>query len=102
MADTPQFDLPFTGAEVEQDSIEEVTQSVETLLRTPLGMYDENPDYGVVDPTFTEGDVNLQDIQVAISTWEDRADVLLEQDTDALDSLVRRVRINESVRSQDA
>lgn len=107
--ETPQFDLPFRLAsdgaalvETEQDELDEVAQSVETLLRTPLGFVEENPDYGVSDQTFTEGDVDLDEIQTAISQWEgDRADALLDQEPDLLDQFVRRVRINVNVRSDD-
>lgn len=104
--DTPQFDLPFRlgpGDEplvVAQDGIEEVADCVETLLRTELGSIEENPDYGITDPTFTEGMVDLNEIQTAISQWEgDRADTLIDQEPDLLDAFVTRVNLDLKVRS---
>lgn len=109
MPDTPQFDIPFrldsfTGqpAELEQDEIEEVTDSVETLLRTQLGSLEENPDYGVFDPTFEEGEPDMEDIQSAIGQWEDRADDLIEQKPDYLDHLIQNVYMTVSGRTTDA
>lgn len=102
--DTPQFDLPFRltddgAAEVEQDSSEEVTDCVETLLRTRLGSVEENPDYGISDPTFEEGGVDLDEIQTAIGQWEPRADTMLEENPDLLDRFVSRVTLKTRVRS---
>lgn len=98
--DTPQFDLPFRlGAdgqpvEVEQDSLEEVSDSVETLLRTPVGSLEEEPDYGVNDPAFEEGAVDVDELQAAIGQWEQRADVLIEEDPELINTLARRVGVN--------
>lgn len=104
--ETPQFDLPFrlnsTGTDalmVEQDSAEDVADSVETLLRTPLGWFEENPDYGVIDGTFDEGRVDVNEIQTAISQWEPRADVKMEATIDGDDFLSERIAAYVAVRS---
>jgi phage baseplate assembly protein W len=105
--DTPQFDLPFRlGAdgnpvEVEADSGAEIGDCVEVLLRTPLGFHDDLPDYGVDMPLFEEssGAVNMDEVQTAISTWEERADVLIDSEPDLLDVFVSRVTINVRART---
>lgn len=60
MADVPHLAWPFRfGArklvQVEQDSIEDVQQSVHAYLATPRGSRPLNPDFGVEDPTFGPG-----------------------------------------------
>jgi phage baseplate assembly protein W len=95
--DTPQFDLP---------SREEIGDSVEVLLRTPLGFYEDQPDYGVEFPLFEEegsdGTVPMDEVQTAITTWEDRADPLIDAEPDLLDVFVNRVTINTRARTADA
>jgi hypothetical protein len=53
----PQFDLPFrveAGAVVEadQDSIEDIDNCVEVIVRTPVGSHLDDLDLGVPDETF--------------------------------------------------
>lgn len=102
--DAPQFDLPFRlgsdGQPVEtpQDELQDVTNCVQVLIRTPLGFFPEQPDYGTVEGTFEE-EVNLDDLQAAISQWEERADDMIEEDPDMLDYFVRNVNIKTSARS---
>lgn len=98
--DTPQFSMPFrideaTGepALVEQDTLDEVTDCVEALARTPLGFYEEEPDYGVDDQTFREGGVDIVELQGAISQWEERADTAIEEDPDAWDHFITHIKI---------
>lgn len=105
--DTPQFGLPFRlgpdGApiEVSQDSSQEIGDCVEVLLRTPLGFYADQPDYGVEFPLFEEGTgaVDMNEVQTAISTWEERADELIDARPDLLDAFVSRVTINSRSRT---
>lgn len=58
-------------AQVAQDSIEEVTQSVAFLLGSAIGSRTIVPAYGVPDPTFTDPD--QAEIEQAIANWEPRA-----------------------------
>jgi phage baseplate assembly protein W len=106
MADTPQFELPFrldagekAVLEVEQDSIDEIAGSVEALLRTPIGWYEDQPGYGVAEHTFDEGDISFSEIQTAITIWEPRADVILDAEPDRLDAMVRNINLNVTGRS---
>lgn len=97
---TPKLAVPFrlhhdgTKAHtVEQDSLEEITQCVETILKTPLGSRMENPEFGVPDSAFLEGGADLEDLALAISQWEPRADVILERDPEVLEHWVDNVNI---------
>src|SRR5213595_348582 len=60
MADVPHLAWPFRFAsrrlvQVEQDSIEDVQQSVHAYLATQRGTRPLNPEFGVEDPTFGPG-----------------------------------------------
>jgi phage baseplate assembly protein W len=105
MPDTPHFAIPFRrtpdGKSVvvtEQDSIDEVGDCVFALLTTPLGARLDLPEFGVLDQTFQEGGVDLNEIQSAIAQWEERADVLIDQQPDLLDKWVERVTVTVSGR----
>lgn len=59
----------------EQDTLEEVTQSVQILLSTVVGeRYRDAPDYGV-DELLTGGPVNTSQAATAVSQFEPRASV---------------------------
>lgn len=79
---------------VEQDSPEEIEQCVEAVLRCPLGYRLELPEFGVADHAFEEQPVDTEDIQAAITTWEPRADVLIEEHPDLLDELIDHVQVS--------
>lgn len=92
--DAPHFRFPFTWGKdghaqcVEQDTSEDVYQCVEALIRTPRGFRLELPDYGISDPTFSEGEPDTSDIQSAIEIYEPRAradiDLSNDEEVDAL------------------
>lgn len=59
----------------DQDSLEEVRQNVQILLRTPLGARPLAPDVGIPDPTFTRG-IDAYDLTTRLTdedTGEPRA-----------------------------
>lgn len=70
--------------QVEQDSSADIVQAVRVILRTPRGWRQELPDMGLPNPTFRKGGADLVEIERQILTYEDRADVLIEEDPDAL------------------
>ena len=85
MAQVPQFAVPFridpaTGApaEVEQDSVEEIEQCVEAVLRTIVGTRIDDLDFGIPDESFREQTPNTSaEIYVAaVEAMEPRARVL--------------------------
>lgn len=95
---TPKLAVPFRiergrALVVEQDSVEEVTQCVEAILKTPIGSRMENPEFGVPDQTFREGGANLDDLALSITQWEPRADVYLEREPELLEHWVDNVNI---------
>lgn len=59
---------------LEQDSVEEVTQSISVLLGTEAGERIDLPTYGVVDG-FVPGPVDPAVITALAQQWEPRADL---------------------------
>lgn len=91
MADllNPQFSLPFrlSGSgveEVEQDTADEVYQNVLTVLRYRLGDRDALPTFGIPDPVFQEGGIDLRRLTRAVQQWE--PDATLDMIRDAVTS----------------
>lgn len=90
---TPKFKFPFLSFEVlEQDSAAEISQSVEVLLRTPVGSEIDEPEYGVVDLAFRESNPDIEDgdITEAIAEWEPRAQYVIGEDD--IDEITKRIR----------
>jgi hypothetical protein len=104
MAIVPHFSLPFrfeadAGGAVhaavnEQDSIQDVMDCVEAIALCPIGFRLELPNFGIRDQTFTEGSIDIDDLQAAIALWEPRADVLIEEDPSMLDKMIEQIRIS--------
>lgn len=96
MAEIPHFASPFRvragrAVVIEQDSDEELLQSVATLLRTPVGSRDELPEYGVPDLPFrTDTGEIEQEILAAIREWEPRVEAMADAE---IDDLVARVEV---------
>jgi phage baseplate assembly protein W len=89
VADVPHFAVPFTvtdgkAAVVEQDSIDDVTQSVFVLLATEQGTYQPIPDLGIEDPTFRLNGVDLDELAAEVEEFEPRAELLTETQWDGL------------------
>lgn len=101
---TPQFAMPFrlnvAGTDaltVAEDSEDDVRSCVEVLIRTPVGFFEEAPELGGQPEPFEEGDVDLDEIQSAVSQWEPRADPLIEAHPDFLDALISNINIEARV-----
>lgn len=105
---TPHFKYPFrlstNGADVlEQDSIEEVAQSVQVLVSTRIGTRVELPTYGIPDQAFTtDPEVNAAVIRSQCAEWEPRAQTALSSSPDEFDELVRRIRLTVTAPDQAA
>lgn len=103
----PHFDIPFrfntTGHAVvtEQDTLEEISNCVEAILRTRVGQRLEIPDFGIEDPVFENQPLQLQGIVAAIIEQEPRAIVLLEQAPDRLDQMIANIRTSVSVNTEE-
>lgn len=101
----PHFSFPFrlSGddfALIEQDSEDEIVQSVRVLVSTPTESRVELPEYGVDDPLFTQ-DTDLHQIADAVEEWEPRASVSVDESIDSLDKFVRHIGINVSIGDEE-
>ena len=100
---TPKLKVPFningsSADVVEQDSVEEVVQCVTAIINTPVGFREDQPEYGMEDPTFLEGGVDAEDIEAIVGEWEDRATTMT---TSEMDDLVNNVNIEVSEEGLD-
>lgn len=100
MLDRPHFDLPFRfnpvtnlPAEVEQGSLQEVSNSAEVVLRFRKGEREELPEFGIEDPTFSEGDIDLESIRNDVLFWEPRAKAQFTEAYGSVDAGVRNLTV---------
>jgi phage baseplate assembly protein W len=96
----PHFSYPFrlegnSFAVVDQDTPDDIVQSVEILVATRRGQRQELPDYGIADPLFEDG-LDLQDITDAIADWEPRATTAVDSEIDDIDQYINHIRVNVS------
>jgi phage baseplate assembly protein W len=94
----PKISFPFrlhpnleSAVYVEQDSDDEILDSVEIILSTEQGRIEEVPTFGIPDLTFVQGGVNPRVLQEAISRWEPRARDRIRPET--IEDLVQHVTI---------
>lgn len=101
----PHFSYPFRfkadghAAVNEQDTEEDIIDCTIALLKCPLGFRDELPDFGVRDNLFTEGDLDLNEIRIALEMWEERAIYTVLEDKVTLDNLVRLLKVQVEARN---
>lgn len=98
MTEIPHFRTPFqfiagVPAEVEQDSIDERAQCVETVLLTEPGTRLENADFGTPPMVLTEAPLDVELIANAVHRWEPRVNALITETGDTWDELVRHVSV---------
>lgn len=95
--DIPHLSLPFRfeahaadGHVVvsEQDSIDDIANCVELIVKTPLGWRDEAPDFGIPDLTFSVLPIGPQTIEQLLEEQEPRIIILVREQPDALDQLM--------------
>lgn len=81
----PHFDLPFRitlnhhAAVVQQDTVEDVTNCVNAILRTTRGTRYYVPLFGIDDPTFQIAPIDLVAIENQVAESEPRAHMILDQ-----------------------
>ena len=63
----------------EQDTLDDVYDCVQAIIRCPEGYRPELPGFGIADQTFTENTIDLELIADKVRTWEPRSDVIYEQ-----------------------
>jgi hypothetical protein len=98
MADFPQFDLPFRFengqlATVEQDSLADIVNKVETLVRCPLGFRDELPEFGWPQPAFETTPLDVSRQQALIDEWVPDARAVLSEHGSSTDEAVRTIQV---------
>lgn len=104
----PHPDLPFrfsggllgTGnpVEVEQGSVDEIANCVQAIVRYEQGQREEAPEFGIPDPTFSDGDIDISEIKDQISIWEPRAWTALTERYDSVDDGIRSILLEVGVR----
>jgi phage baseplate assembly protein W len=106
MTDIPHFDLPLhiTGSsftEVEQDTLDDITNCVVAALLTPIGSRKELPDFGTTDLTFQVQPVDVQTLINQVALHEPRVSLFIEQHPDRIHELIAAVKIAVSAREED-
>jgi len=78
----------------EQDTLDDIYDCVQCIVRCPQGYRPEMIQFGVDDQTFSEGDrIDLDLLAEQIEAWEVRADNLYEQAPDRFDEMMDIVKI---------
>jgi phage baseplate assembly protein W len=101
MATIPKLRVPLrleNGrlAQVPQDSLDNVAACVYAILSTERGSRLEDPEFGIVDPTFEQLPLDLSEWLEQIARYEPRAEVETGQD---IIDLLARVGVKVGVRS---
>lgn len=105
MTDVPHITYPFTldakghPRVVEQDTLDEIVNCTEVIVRTDIGALQDLPEFGITDPTFARR-VDINALRQQINTWEPRAQVQLSASFDSVDQLVQIVQLEVSTRGQ--
>lgn len=101
MTDDPlrHFDLPFRFeggqlATVPQDTVEDVQNKVETLIRCPLGFRDELPGFGWPQQTFDPAPLDTTRAQALVDEWVPDARATLSEHGTSLDEAVRFIEVH--------
>jgi len=89
MTDIPHFDLPFrmsgsSIAEVEQDSLDDISNCIVAAMATDVGFRNELPTFGTTELTFGQQPLNLRGFTDEVLLHEPRADLLMDQHPDKL------------------
>jgi phage baseplate assembly protein W len=100
LADTPHFDLPFRfgpdghPAEVEQDTVADIVNCVEAVLRTAPGDRVERPDFGSDPLVPDQQPLDLGGVVAQVEQFETRARMAAEQDPASVLQAAAVVNIN--------
>jgi hypothetical protein len=96
---TPQWALPFTFTDdgdvvaCEQSSDEEIQNNVWTILSYEPGQLIANTDFGIMEPTFRKGGVNLDALSQLIVKWEPEATEVISRDPEWFRTLIDTITI---------
>lgn len=94
----PHLSLPFrivdgAAAVNEQDSVEEIVDCVEAILRCPQGHRVELPDFGLADQAFAQSGADPQIVEATVNRWEPRTRTIATVNPDALKDAISRVLV---------
>jgi phage baseplate assembly protein W len=98
----PHFKSPFridgdSAATVEQGSDDDIVQNCVTVLRTPYGSREHDPNFGFLPQLFQQvqagGKLAAHDIETALIRDEPRASVLSEETLEEFTSVIEEVKI---------
>lgn len=100
--ETPHFDIPFrfdatSAVCVEQDSIEDITNCVEAVMRYPTGFREDLPEFGIPDQVFTEGNLDVEAVRASVEYWEPRAITTMDEEMDLIDVAARTLNVSVGV-----
>jgi phage baseplate assembly protein W len=99
VADIPHLALPLryvNGSAVvnEQDSDDDLADCVYAICVTSPGTRDELPDFGLVDPTFSQQPLDATAAANQIQQWEPRVQILIDAAPDRFDGAVVNANVN--------
>jgi hypothetical protein len=96
--DTPHFNFPFdfkgTRVDVvEQDTLDDIVNCVQVVLRVHTGWRPEAPFFGVPDFTFMSQPIGANRVDDILVTQEPRASTLVRENPDVFDELINHLNI---------
>lgn len=96
----PHFDLPFrfgtaggNAAVVQQDSVQDVRNCVETVVRTEAGNREFVPNFGIADPTFSVQPLDTTALEQQVTANEPRAQTTFTSVVDEIDAMVADITV---------
>lgn len=101
----PHFAFPFDfslsshAAEIEQDTVDDVIACAAVAFLVEPGMRVEVPTFGVPSQVFGLQPLDVNVMAQAVSEWENRIDMIITQNPDAVDILMDRIKVAASYRS---
>jgi hypothetical protein len=94
----PHFDLPFrfgtkgeNAAVVLQDTVEDVRNCVEAVIRTQSQTREFVPTFGIEDPTFQIQPVDTNTIEQSVTTNEPRSHMVFTSVADEVDNMINHI-----------
>jgi hypothetical protein len=103
----PHFNFPFHldadrhVSEVEQDTVDDVVVCAALAFITEQGTRLEAPTFGVAQEVFSLQPIDVEGMVDAISQWDDRIEMVFDQNPGAQDKLIAQVQIAASYRSAE-
>lgn len=103
MTDIGHIAYPFrwgphgNAVELEQDTLDDIVNCVEVIVRTDIGALEDLPEMGIDDPTF-QHTTNVLQLSAQINLWEPRANVQINAKVDSVDQLVEVVTLDVATR----